>query len=162
MNILLIGSGGRENALAWKLAQSSRVEELYIAAGNPGTAEYGQNLDFDETNQQALLEFALKEKIDITVVGPEAPLAAGIVDFFEEHGLKVFGPNQSAARLESSKAFSKELMQKYEIPTADYRSFTEAEKAVEYIKKKGAPIVVKASGLAAGKGVIVARTEEEA
>ncbi|MEC9489625.1 MAG: phosphoribosylamine--glycine ligase [Halanaerobiales bacterium] len=162
MNILLIGSGGRENALAWKLSQSSRVDELYIAAGNPGTAEYGQNLDFDESNQKALLEFALKEKIDITVVGPEAPLAAGIVDFFEEHGLKVFGPNQSAARLESSKAFSKELMHKYKIPTAEYESFTEADKAVEYIKQKGAPIVVKASGLAAGKGVIVAQTEAEA
>jgi len=162
MNILLIGSGGRENALAWKLAQSSRVEELYIAAGNPGTKEFGENLDFDESNQEALLEFALKEKIDITVVGPEAPLAAGIVDLFEEHGLKVFGPNQKAAQLESSKAFSKELMQKYQIPTAAYKSFTEAEKAVEYIKKKGAPIVVKASGLAAGKGVIVARTEKEA
>src|SRR6056297_1285257 len=162
MNILLIGSGGRENALAWKLAQSSRVEELYIAAGNPGTKEFGENLDFDESNQEALLEFALKEKIDITVVGPEAPLAAGIVDLFEEHGLKVFGPNKSAARLESSKAFSKELMQKYQIPTAAYKSFTEAEKAVEYIKEKGAPIVVKASGLAAGKGVIVAQTEKEA
>ncbi len=162
MNILLIGSGGRENALAWKLAQSSRVEELYIAAGNPGTAEFGENLEFDENNQEALLEFAVKEKIDITLVGPEAPLAAGIVDLFEKQGLKVFGPNQSAARLESSKAFSKELMQKYQIPTAAYKSFTEAEKAVEYIKKKGAPIVVKASGLAAGKGVIVAQTEEEA
>lgn len=162
MNILLIGSGGRENALAWKLSQSSRVEELYIAAGNPGTAEYGENLEFAESNQEALLEFAIKEKIDITLVGPEAPLAAGIVDLFEEHGLKVFGPKQSAARLESSKAFSKELMQKYEIPTAEYKSFTEASQAVEHIKAKGAPIVVKASGLAAGKGVIVAQTEAEA
>ena len=162
MNILLIGSGGRENALAWKLAQSSRVEELYIAAGNPGTAAYGENLEFDASNQEALLEFALKEKIDITLVGPEAPLAAGIVDLFEEHGLKVFGPNQSAARLESSKAFSKELMQKYKISTAAYQSFTDAKKAAEYIRTKGAPIVVKASGLAAGKGVIVAQTEAEA
>lgn len=162
MNILLIGSGGRENAIAWKLAQSIRVEELYIAAGNPGTAEYGENLEIDQSNQQALLEFALKEKIDITVVGPEAPLAAGIVDLFKEHGLKIFGPNKSAAQLESSKAFSKDLMYKYEIPTAEYQSFTEAEKAFEYIKKKGAPIVVKASGLAAGKGVIVAQTEAEA
>lgn len=162
MNILLIGSGGRENVLAWKLAQSSRVKELYIAAGNPGTAEFGENLEFDESNQQALLEFAIKEKIDITVVGPEAPLAAGIVDLFEEHGLKVFGPRQAEAQLESSKAFSKELMRKYGIPTAAYESFSEADKAVEYIKKKGAPIVVKASGLAAGKGVIVAQTEEEA
>ncbi|SIR20166.1 phosphoribosylamine--glycine ligase [Halanaerobium kushneri] len=162
MNILLIGSGGRENALAWKLAQSSRVKELYIAAGNPGTAEYGENLEFDESNQEALLEFALKEKIDITVVGPEAPLAAGIVDLFEEHGLNVFGPKKAAARLESSKAFSKELMYKYGIPTAEYKSFTEAAEAKAYIEEKGAPIVVKASGLAAGKGVIVAQTVEEA
>ena len=162
MNILLIGSGGRENALAWKLAQSSRVEELYIAAGNPGTSEFGENLEFDENNQEALLEFAIKEKIDITVVGPEAPLAAGIVDLFEDNNLKVFGPRKAGAQLESSKAFSKGLMQKYEIPTAAYRSFTEADKAVEYIKEKGAPIVVKASGLAAGKGVIVAQTVEEA
>ncbi|OEG63160.1 MULTISPECIES: phosphoribosylamine--glycine ligase [Halanaerobium] len=162
MNILLIGSGGRENALAWKLAQSSRVKELYIAAGNPGTAEYGENLEFDESNQEALLEFALKEKIDITVVGPEAPLAAGIVDLFEEHDLKVFGPKKAAAQLESSKAFSKKLMEKYSIPTAEYRSFTSADEAKAYIKEKGAPIVVKASGLAAGKGVIVAQTEAEA
>ncbi|MGP3778663.1 phosphoribosylamine--glycine ligase [Halanaerobium saccharolyticum] len=162
MNILLIGSGGRENALAWKLAQSSRVKELYIAAGNPGTAEYGENLEFDESNQEALLEFALKEKIDITVVGPETPLAAGIVDLFEEHDLKVFGPKKAAAQLESSKAFSKKLMEKYSIPTAEYRSFTSADEAKAYIKEKGAPIVVKASGLAAGKGVIVAQTEAEA
>src|SRR6056297_244758 len=134
MKILLIGSGGRENALAWKLAQSPKAEQIYIASGNPGTSEYGQNIDFDESNHQALLEFALKEKIDITVVGPEAPLAAGIVDLFEEHGLKVFGPNQKAARLESSKAFSKELMQKYQISTAAYQRFTKADKAVEYIK----------------------------
>lgn len=162
MNILLIGSGGREHALAWKLAQSKKVKELYIAAGNPGTAQYGQNLNFDQNNQKALLEFALKEKIDITVVGPEAPLAAGIVDLFEKHGLQVFGPNQSAARLESSKTFAKNLMQKYQIPTAEYKSFKEAEKAAAYIREKGAPIVVKASGLAAGKGVIVAQTEAEA
>ncbi|MGM0547884.1 MAG: phosphoribosylamine--glycine ligase [Bacillota bacterium] len=162
MNILLIGSGGREHALAWKLAQSKKVKELYIAAGNPGTAQYGQNLNFDQNNQKALLEFALKEKIDITVVGPEAPLAAGIVDLFEKNGLQVFGPNQSAARLESSKTFAKNLMQKYQIPTAEYKSFKEAEKAAAYIREKGAPIVVKASGLAAGKGVIVAQTEAEA
>ena len=162
MNILLIGSGGREHALAWKITQSSRVEKLYTAAGNPGTEEFGENICIAENNKEALLEFALKEKIDLTVVGPEAPLAAGIADLFEKHGLNVFGPNQRAARLESSKVFSKKLMQKYQIPTAEYKSFTEAEKAVAYIKEKGAPIVVKASGLAAGKGVIVAQTEEEA
>ncbi|MGM0603577.1 MAG: phosphoribosylamine--glycine ligase [Bacillota bacterium] len=162
MKILLIGSGGREHALAWKIVQSSKVEKLYTAAGNPGTEEFGENICIAENNKEALLEFALKEKIDLTVVGPEAPLAAGIADLFEKHGLNVFGPNQSAARLESSKAFSKELMQKYQIPTAEYKSFTEANKAVEYVKEIGAPIVVKASGLAAGKGVIVAQTEEEA
>lgn len=162
MNILLIGSGGRENALAWKLAESSHLEKLYIAAGNPGTAKFGENLGFDETNSEALLEFALKEKIDITVVGPEAPLAAGIVDLFEANGLKVFGPKQKAAQLESSKAFSKKLMQKYNIPTAAHKSFTKADRALEYIREKKAPIVVKASGLAAGKGVIVAQTEAEA
>ncbi len=162
MKILLIGSGGRENALAWKLAQSPKAEQIYIASGNPGTSEYGQNIDFDESNHQALLEFALKEKIDITVVGPEAPLAAGISDLFAEHGLKVFGPSKKGARLESSKAFSKKIMEKYSIPTAEHRSFSEAEKAVKYIEEKGAPIVVKASGLAAGKGVIVANTKKEA
>lgn len=162
MNVLLIGSGGRENALAWKLSTSEKIDELYIAAGNPGTAQFGTNLDFAEDNRTALLEFALKEKIELTIVGPEAPLAAGIVDLFQAHGLQVFGPNQEAAQLESSKAFAKNLMQKYNIPTAEYASFTEVEPAIAYIKKMGAPIVVKASGLAAGKGVIVAQTETEA
>lgn len=162
MNILLIGSGGRENALAWKLSQSNRVDELYTAAGNPGTAKFGENLDFEESNHQGLLEFALKEKIDITIVGPEAPLAAGIVDLFKEHGIKVFGPTKDAAQLESSKVFAKNLMQKYNIPTAEYKSFSDPKKARKYIKEKGAPIVVKAEGLAAGKGVIVAQQLEEA
>ncbi|MCC3144594.1 phosphoribosylamine--glycine ligase [Halanaerobium sp. Z-7514] len=162
MNILLIGSGGRENALAWKLSQSNRVDELYTAAGNPGTAIFGENLDFEESNHQGLLEFALKEKIDITIVGPEAPLAAGIVDLFKEHGIKVFGPTKDAAQLESSKVFAKNLMQKYNIPTAEYKSFSDPKKARKYIKEKGAPIVVKAEGLAAGKGVIVAQQLEEA
>ncbi|ADQ15662.1 phosphoribosylamine--glycine ligase [Halanaerobium hydrogeniformans] len=162
MNILLIGSGGRENALAWKLAQSNKVDELYIAAGNPGTAKFGENLDFEENNHQGLLEFALKEKIDITIVGPEAPLAAGIVDLFKEHGIKVFGPTKDAAQLESSKVFAKNLMQKYNIPTAEYKSFSDPKDARKYIKEKGVPIVVKAEGLAAGKGVIVAQHLEEA
>jgi len=162
MKVLLIGSGGRENALAWKLAQSSRVDKLYNAPGNPGTADYGQNLNFKSDDKEGLLEFALKEKIDLTVVGPEAPLAEGIVDLFAEHGIRVFGPNQKAAQLESSKVFSKDLMQKYDIPTAEYRSFSEAEAALSYIRDKGAPIVVKAEGLAAGKGVIVAQDVEEA
>ncbi len=162
MKILLIGSGGRENALAWKLAASNRVDQLFIAPGNPGTAEYGQNINFTADDQQGLLEFALKEKIDMTVVGPEAPLAAGLVDLFAEHGIRVFGPNKEAAQLESSKVFSKNLMQKYDIPTADYQSFADPKKAAAYIKEKGAPIVVKAEGLAAGKGVIVAEKVEEA
>lgn len=162
MKILLIGSGGRENAIAWKLAESSRLEKLYIAEGNPGTEEFGENIEIDESNHQALLEFALKKEIDMTIVGPEAPLAAGIVDLFEKHNLKIFGPSQSAARLESSKDFSKELMESYGIATAEYRSFNKADKALEYIREKGAPIVVKASGLAAGKGVIIAQTEKEA
>jgi len=162
MKILLIGNGGRENALAWKLSQSSRVDQLYTAPGNPGTADFGQNIDFDAADQEGLLEFALKEKIDITVVGPEAPLAAGLVDLFLEHGIRVFGPNKTAAQLESSKVFSKNLMQKYDIPTAEYQSFTDPKKAAAYIKEKGAPIVVKAEGLAAGKGVIVAHKVEEA
>lgn len=162
MNILLIGSGGRENALAWKLAQSSRVKKLYIAAGNPGTAEFGTNIEFDEKNHKALLKFALKEKIDLTVVGPETPLAAGITDLFEKYDLKVFGPRKKAAQLESSKAFSKNFMEKYEIPTAEYKSFAKADQALEYLKEKKAPIVVKASGLAAGKGVITAQSRAEA
>ncbi len=162
MKILLIGSGGRENALAWKLAQSKKVDQLFIAPGNPGTAEFGKNIDFRANDQEALLEFALKEKIDITVVGPEAPLAAGIVDLFKENGIKVFGPEKTAAQLEGSKVFAKNLMKKYDIPTAEYQSFSDPKKAAEYIKGKGAPIVVKAEGLAAGKGVIVAQEVEEA
>ncbi len=162
MKILLIGSGGRENALAWKLAKSSKVEELFIAPGNPGTAEFAKNIDFKSDDQKSLLEFALKEKIDITVVGPEAPLAAGIVDLFKENGIKIFGPEKLAAQLEGSKVFAKNLMEKYDIPTAEYQSFSDPQKAAAYIREKGAPIVVKAEGLAAGKGVIVAQKVEEA
>ncbi len=162
MRVLLIGSGGRENALAWKLAQSSRLKQLYTAPGNPGTAELGENLEIDENDHQTLLDFALRKEIDLTVVGPEAPLAAGIVDLFQQQNLKIFGPNQQAARLESSKDFAKSLMQRYNIPTANYRSFTEPEKALEYIKTQEAPLVVKADGLAAGKGVTVAGTRAEA
>ncbi|MFW6001141.1 MAG: phosphoribosylamine--glycine ligase [Halanaerobium sp.] len=162
MKVLLIGSGGRENALAWKLAQSEKLEQLFIAPGNPGTADFAKNIDFNSDDQKSLLEFALKEKIDITIVGPEAPLAAGIVDLFKENGIKVFGPKKEAAQLESSKVFAKNLMQKYDIPTAEYQSFSDPQKAAAYIKEKGAPIVVKAEGLAAGKGVIVAQKVEEA
>ncbi|MBF8436850.1 phosphoribosylamine--glycine ligase [Halanaerobiaceae bacterium Z-7014] len=162
MKILLIGSGGRESALAWKLSQSSRVDELFIAPGNAGTAEYGTNLKIESNNLLALNEFALKERLDLTVVGPETPLAEGIVDLFKEDGLKVFGPNKKAAQLESSKIFSKNLLEKYKIPTAEYESFNDPDRAIEYIKSKTPPLVVKADGLAAGKGVTVAQSEKEA
>ncbi len=162
MKILLIGSGGRESALAWKLSQSSKVDELFIAPGNAGTAEYGTNLQIAADNLLALNEFALKEKVDLTVVGPEIPLAAGIVDLFNKDGLKVFGPNKKAAQLESSKIFSKNLLEKYKIPTAEYESFNDPDRAIEYIKSKTPPLVVKADGLAAGKGVTVAQSEKEA
>jgi len=162
LKILLIGSGGRESALAWKLSQSSKVDELFIAPGNAGTAEYGTNLQIAADNLLALNEFALKEKVDLTVVGPEIPLAAGIVDLFKKDGLKVFGPNKKAAQLESSKIFSKNLLKKYKIPTAEYESFNDPDRAIEYIKSKTPPLVVKADGLAAGKGVTVAQSEKEA
>ncbi|MFN2363515.1 MAG: phosphoribosylamine--glycine ligase, partial [Halarsenatibacteraceae bacterium] len=162
MKILLIGSGGRETALAWKLSQSSRLDQLFIAPGNAGTAVYGTNLKIDSNNLDALNEFALKEKIDLTVVGPEIPLAAGIVDLFKSNGLKIFGPDKEAAWLESSKIFSKNLLKNYKIPTAKYESFEDPEKAKDYIKSERLPLVVKADGLAAGKGVTVAMSEEEA
>ena len=162
MKILLIGSGGRETALAWKLSQSSRLDQLFIAPGNAGTAEYGNNIKIESNNLNALKEFALKEKIDLTVVGPEIPLSAGIVDIFKSNGLKIFGPVKKAAQLESSKIFSKNLLKKYKIPTAEYESFKDPERAKDYIKSVTLPLVVKADGLAAGKGVTVAMSEEEA
>jgi phosphoribosylamine--glycine ligase len=162
MKVLVIGSGGREDTLAWKLSQSTKVDEIFVAPGNAGTAEVAENVDISDTNLEELLQFAQKEGIDLTFVGPEAPLVAGIVDSFEEAGLKVFGPNQDAAQLEGSKVFSKNLMKKYDIPTAKYEVFTDEDEAITYVKEEGAPIVVKAEGLAAGKGVVVAETEEEA
>jgi len=162
MKILVLGNGGREHALVWKLKQSTRVEKIYVAPGNAGTADLAENIDIEATDINKLIEFGKEEKIDLTVVGPEAPLVAGVVDAFEEEGLKVFGPNQAAAQLEGSKVFSKDFMRKYNIPTAKYESFADAKEAIDYIKKEGAPIVVKAEGLAAGKGVIVAQTVDEA
>lgn len=162
LKILLIGGGGRESALAWKLSQSSRVDKLFIAPGNAGTAEYGINLNFNADNLLALNEFALKEKIDLTVVGPEVPLAEGIVDLFKSNELKIFGPGKNAAKLESSKIYSKKFLKKHKIPTAKYESFKDPERAIDYIKSETLPLVVKADGLAAGKGVTVAMTEEEA
>ena len=164
MKVLVIGGGGREHALAWKLAQSPRVAEVIVAPGNAGTArEPGcRNVAVAAENIEALLELAAEEAVTLTVVGPEAPLVAGIVDRFEAAGLRCFGPQKDAAQLEGSKAFTKEFMVRHAIPTSAYASFTEIEPALAYIAEQGAPIVVKADGLAAGKGVIVAQTEAEA
>ncbi len=162
MKVLVVGSGGREHALAWKLAQSGKVSKVYGAPGNPGIAQIGQCIDIPVTEIKALADFAEKEGIDLTVVGPEAPLVAGIVDEFESRGLKIFGPSKQAARLEGSKAFAKEMMKKYGVPTADFKVFSDPEEAKRYVEEKGAPIVVKADGLAAGKGVVVAKSVEEA
>ena len=164
MKILLIGSGGREHALAWKMARSPRVQKVFFAPGNGGTAnqkhEGIENLPISDL--QELADFAKREQIAFTVVGPEAPLAAGIVDVFRNHGLRIFGPTQLAAQLESSKDFSKAFMKRHGIPTADYQTFSNASEAHNYIDQKGAPIVIKADGLAAGKGVVVAMSLPEA
>ena len=162
MKILVIGGGGREHALVWKIAQSPLVTKLYCAPGNPGTAALAENLPIAVDQPDKLLAFAYENNIDLTVVGPEQPLSLGIVDLFESHGLKVFGPSQKAAYIEGSKAFSKDLMQKYHVPTAAYGVFTDQAAAEAFIKSTGAPIVVKADGLAAGKGVIIAQTCKEA
>ncbi|GAB6099623.1 phosphoribosylamine--glycine ligase [Halanaerocella petrolearia] len=162
MKILVVGSGGREHTLVWKLKQSSKVEEIFVASGNAGTAELATNIEIETTNINELVNFAQKKEIDLTFVGPEAPLVAGIVNAFEKVGLNIFGPTKAAAQLEGSKVFSKNLMKKYDIPTAKYESFTDPKKAIAYIEKEGAPIVVKAEGLAAGKGVVVAETKKEA
>jgi phosphoribosylamine---glycine ligase len=162
MKVLVIGGGGREHALAWKLSQSPRVQRVFVAPGNGGTATatYAQNLPL--TEPEALAQFARTEGIGLTVVGPEAPLSAGVVDVFRSHSLRIFGPTRAAARLEASKDFSKAFMQRHGIPTARARSFTEARPARDYIAQRGAPIVVKADGLAAGKGVVVAQSVAEA
>jgi len=162
MKILVVGSGGREHALAWKLAQSERVQVIYVAPGNGGTALDSRLKNIDITDPVWLAQFAIKENIALTVVGPEVPLAAGIVNIFREHGLKIFGPTREAAQLESSKDFAKAFMKRHRIPTADYQTFSDAQAARKYISQKGAPIVIKADGLAAGKGVVVATTVEEA
>jgi phosphoribosylamine--glycine ligase len=162
MKILVIGGGGREHALVWKIAQSPLVTKIYCAPGNPGTATLAENVPIAADQLDKLLAFAYETKIDLTVVGPEQPLSLGIVDLFEAHGLKVFGPSKEAAFIEGSKAFSKDLMHKYKIPTAAYGVFTDLEDAVAFINRTGVPIVVKADGLAAGKGVIIAQTKDEA
>ncbi|MEF3194030.1 MAG: phosphoribosylamine--glycine ligase [Halothiobacillaceae bacterium] len=164
MKILVIGSGGREHALAWKLAQSPRVTKVYVAPGNAGTAREAkcENVGIQATDVPALFAFACDRVIDLTVVGPEAPLAAGVVDTFRDGGLRIFGPTREAAMLESSKAFAKDFLTRHRIPTAEYRVFTELNPALDYIHDRGAPIVIKADGLAAGKGVVVAMTQAEA
>jgi len=164
MKVLVVGGGGREHALAWKAAQSKQVDRVFVAPGNPGTSSEDKvsNVTINAEDIQALKAFAEKEKIDLTIVGPENPLVDGIVDEFKQAGLACFGPSKEAAILEGSKSFSKEFLQRHNIPTAEYQVFTEVNAAKAYIKEKGTPIVVKADGLAAGKGVIIASSEDEA
>ena len=162
MKVLVIGGGGREHALAWKLAASPRVQKVFVAPGNGGTARDVRLQNVPITEVKALADFAQAERIALAVVGPEAPLAAGVVDEFRARGLRVFGPTRAAAQLESSKAFAKEFMQRHGIPTARYATFSDARAAHAHVERHGAPIVVKADGLAAGKGVVVATTTDEA
>ncbi|AOM42078.1 phosphoribosylamine--glycine ligase [Xenorhabdus hominickii] len=164
MNILIIGSGGREHALAWKAAQSPLANKIYVAPGNAGTALEAnlENVDIEATDIEGLLAFAQSHDIGLTIVGPEAPLVIGVVDAFQQAGLTIFGPSKSASQLEGSKAFTKDFLARHYIPTAAYQNFTEIEPALAYLEKMGAPIVIKADGLAAGKGVVVAMTMEEA
>ncbi len=164
MNVLIIGSGGREHALAWKAAQNARVETVFVAPGNAGSATEAKvrNVEIGVSDFAALAEFATANAVGLTIVGPEQPLVEGVVDYFEERGLKIFGPSAGAAQLEGSKAFTKDFLARHNIPTAFYGNFTEVEPALAYLRQHGAPIVVKADGLAAGKGVIVAMTLAEA
>ncbi len=162
MKILVVGSGGREHALVWKINQSARVEKIFCAPGNAGIAEIAECVDIDVTNVDNLLKFAKQNSIGLTVVGPESSLVEGIVDAFEDNGLRIFGPRKAASILEGSKVFTKEFLAKYNIPTAAFKVFTDSDEAKSYIDDRGVPIVVKADGLAAGKGVIVAETIEEA
>ncbi|SHO57565.1 phosphoribosylamine--glycine ligase [Vibrio quintilis] len=164
MNVLIIGSGGREHALGWKVAQNAQVQTVFVAPGNAGTASEPklENVNIDVEDIQSLVAFAKEKSIDLTIVGPEAPLVIGVVDAFQEAGLPIFGPTKGAAQLEGSKAFTKDFLARHNIPTAAYANFTEIEPALAYVRQQGAPIVIKADGLAAGKGVIVAMTLEEA
>jgi len=162
MKVLVVGSGGREHAMAWKLAQSPKIQQVYVAPGNGGTAQDPNLINVPITDGVQLRQWAMDHHMALTLVGPEAPLAAGMVDDFRAHGLRIFGPTQAAAQLESSKAFSKAFMQRHGIPTAEFDTFTDAALAHAYVERKGAPIVVKADGLAAGKGVVVAMTKAQA
>jgi phosphoribosylamine--glycine ligase len=164
MKVLIVGNGGREHAFAWKCSLSPKVSKVFVAPGNGGTANEKnvENINISSDDIQKLLSFAKKERIDLTIIGPEAPLVKGIVDEFSEAGLSCFGPSAKASQLEGSKSFTKDFLYRHNIPTADYKSFTESKPAIEYIKSKGAPLVVKADGLAAGKGVIVAMNIDDA
>ena len=162
MKVLVVGGGGREHAIVWKLAQSPRVDKIYCCPGNAGISEHAECIDIKLDDHESLANFAKYEWIDLTIVGPEDPLSKGIVDTFEKNDLKIMGPTKEAAMIEASKVFAKEFMKKYGIPTAEYRVFTSYIHAEEYVRMKGAPIVIKADGLAAGKGVIVAKTVDEA
>jgi phosphoribosylamine--glycine ligase len=164
MNVLIIGNGGREHALAWRIRQSPQAGKIFVAPGNAGSArEAGiENVAIDTMDFAGLVAFAKEQSVGLTIVGPEAPLVAGVVDYFAANGLRCFGPSQGAAQLEGSKAFTKDFLHKHNIPTAAYCNFTEIEPAVAYVREQGAPIVIKADGLAAGKGVIIAHTEDEA
>ncbi|MCS7307919.1 MAG: phosphoribosylamine--glycine ligase [Aquificaceae bacterium] len=162
MKVLVVGNGGREHALVWKLSQSKLVSQLYCAKGNAGTQKIAINVPIEPTDVESLADFSQKEGIDFTVVGPEAPLTLGLADVFERRGLKVFGPNRTASMLEGSKVFAKEFMQRHNIPTAEFQVFEDPQKAKSFIKDFGVPLVVKADGLASGKGVFVCKTYEEA
>ena len=162
MQVLVIGNGGREHALVWKIKQSPKVKAIFCAPGNAGTSEIAENVPIAADDIEGLLQFALNKGIELTIVGPEQPLVMGIVDQFNEKGLRIFGPNAHAAELEGSKSFSKNIMNKYGLPTAEYKNFTSSEEAEEYVNDKSCPLVVKADGLAAGKGVLLCRTTEEA
>ena len=162
MKILVVGGGAREHTIVWKLSQSPKVSKIYTAPGNAGTARLAQNLEINANDIQTLLKTAIEKKIDLTVVGPEAPLAEGIVDEFQANGLQIFGPTKAAAQIEASKVFAKELMQKYNIPCAGSATFSSYTEAKKYLEKRATPIVIKADGLAAGKGVFVAETMEQA
>ncbi len=162
MNLLLIGSGGREHAIAWKLAQSPRLKKLYVAPGNPGTAQFGENSKVDISNHQNVTQFCKEKGIDLVIIGPEDPLASGLTDTLLSAGIKVFGPTQQAAEIESSKAFAKAFMLRHNIPTAQYQTFTNYAVALKHVREVDYPVVIKASGLAAGKGVIIPETIAEA
>ncbi|MDP2858953.1 MAG: phosphoribosylamine--glycine ligase [Bacillota bacterium] len=162
MKVLVVGGGGREHALAWKLAKSPLLGKLFIAPGNPGTAELGTNVPIEATNTRDLVDFALSNDVDVTVVGPEQPLELGIVDVFKDRGLQCFGPTKDAARVETSKVWCKELMSRLGVPSAAFKVFSDPSEAAAYVRKSDVPLVIKADGLAAGKGVVVARTGKEA